>query len=129
MKSETMTVQDCCDWVAHELGADMFVRDDLGNPMERVEDHPFPPTIDAAAAAMPEGWQIQNIGFHIHGVAEKSVQAFATKGDWRLTMREGKEVSGTRAMGKADTELLARWRLVVACMMASEEQDATNGSR
>jgi len=86
-------------------------------------DHPIPNTLDEAAQ-LPEGWTLQNIGFHIHGVAEPFVSAFATKGDWRLTMVDGVEVPGTRMRCDAPTELEARFALRVAVLkqIASKEQ-------
>lgn len=131
-----MTLEECRDEIAEGMGLvkqrcenntglgcpiyyAWFHKD--GRPYDTYfnRDGPVPFTLDAAAAAMPEGWQMQNIGWHVHGQAEPKVCAFATKGDWRETVVNGVEDKSRRALGEAPTELLARMRLAVACLRAN----------
>lgn len=62
-------------------------------------NHPVPPTLDSIAAAMPEGWTIVVV---------------QTPGEWQASSLNG-------CLCRADTEILARARLAVACRRASKE--------
>lgn len=77
-------------------------------------DHPFQPTLDSAASAMPSGWKI-HMESHV-GSLGYLITA------WKIGNEQ--KVWG---QATADTELLARWRLVVACMLA--EKEGSNGKQ
>ncbi len=107
----TMTVQEAMDFAAVAKGYHFSMDREIG-PIGWVdpdgvlcEDHPFRPTLDSAAAAMPERWcfslERYETGYTISAHS------------WDMTK--------TVPTFEADTELLARWRLVVACMMAEKE--------
>ncbi len=64
----------------------------------------FQPNLDSAAASMPSGLHIQ-LTQHSDG--------------WYAVVRWPHKFSGI-SIEQADTELLARWRLVVACMLAEK---------
>lgn len=107
----TMTLDECRDEAATLMGwkpdqggwdAPKGARDHR----ESEYDHPCPPTIDAAIAAMPEGW------------------------DWRLN-HEGDEVEACASPPRAHdwtvelsapTPQLAAWRLALACLRVKEKQ-------
>lgn len=68
----------------------------LANP----NNHPIEPTLDDAAAAMPKGW---------------TVTIVQTPFIWQVSTPAG-------LYSKADTELLARMRLAVACLRADRKE-------
>lgn len=125
MNPNEMTLDQCRDWLAEDDGwrtetrsvAHVDVcnhqnsfRADVQFWFRRKDDpgtrlHPFPPTIDAIAAAMPEGWKIE-------------VESHVGKLGW---IASGWLIGMEDMMWEslhADTELLARARLAVACRMA-----------
>jgi len=130
MKPETMTLDECRDWVALQSQNYRVTRGGAKGPRDEPVDlleeklnevdwfvvqgeegwpeHPIKPTLDAAAAAMPEGWEYEIHNRNVGGVV--SCRAIGPLGHWD---------KASKASG--DTELLARWRLVVACMMAEKE--------
>jgi hypothetical protein len=144
----TMTVQECMDFVALQNPIYMVTRGGAKGPrgepvdlwLERLNavdwfviegeegwpKHPLQPTLDAAAAAMPE-FDVMSVTVwpktttKMGVVFDPCVTCIAYKGDDVNNER----LRGVLGKAKADTELLARWRLVVACMMA--EKGGGNG--
>lgn len=109
-----MTLDECRDWVAENSGE--WTRKGgmrwchrvwhrLGSGQKR---HPFPPTIDAAAEAMPEGWD-WSVCKGMDVSRNYSAEAFDTKA-----------TNGHEFVEDCETELLVRWRLVVACRLAEK---------
>ena len=121
MNPNTMTLDECRDWLAVATGywleaCDCDTCTIVGNGMLqcwrkagdsiRYHEHPIPPTLDAAASAMPEGWDWRRVGGEYLG---------------------GNKVNGggivTRAsVTDTDDEKLDRARLAVACRMAAKKE-------
>lgn len=107
---DTMTLDQCRDELARLMGWSLqqvdgytieqwrWTKDDVRDPW-----HPVGTTLEAIAAAMPEGW-----GWATIRVQPESVQAEAGH-------RNGRVVNTT-----ADTEPLARARLAVKCRRAAD---------
>ena len=107
MQASEMTLEDCCTWLARvgkhrATGGIACNRDRYYREEDRI-----PATLDAAAAALPEGWKMFNIGWQ-----SPTIEARAINADYRTVYVT------------ADTELLARFRLAVAVRQA---QGAANG--
>ncbi len=102
----TMTVQECILFVQGQRVLERNAKYTARTPVDRYYDDPDPiePTLDSAATAMPNGWMM-------HSLRQGVLRRWQTEA-WK----DGEIVAAT-----ADTELLARWRLVVACMMAEKE--------
>ena len=132
----TMTVQECCmfvaqekGWTYHESARVWTHKDDNAASIKLFcagllpdRGDPFPPTIDSAAAAMPKFdvlsvtvWPRTTTKTGV--VFEPKVTCVAYKGDDSNDER----LRGVLGKAEGDTELLARWRLVVACMLAEKE--------
>ncbi len=115
MNVNDMTAQECADWCGEQDGWRPSTPTDTGNwrwektlrtgLVDKREDHPHPLTLSGAAAALPEGWTI-----------------------WDMEQR-GKEwvVGAILANHEREIyctgpdEMTARYRLAVACGMASKE--------
>lgn len=113
-----MTLNECREELAgfagfHRITKDYFARVPLADFRGNTErfPNPIPPTLDAIASAMPEGWRVF-IGHYDQG--------------WNVHARKGNDASatvdGTMEVGiddnYSDTEILARARLAVACHRA-----------
>lgn len=139
MNPNKMTIDECRDWLARDTPA--MIRDDARgywcmerdkyeeHPMKSVfapatlgcghafwydskGQHPFPPTLDAAARALPSSLRIMIVN-QLH-------ESFPDAQRWHCSaiLEDGK----TEIASWAPTELLARFRLAVACRMASKEK-------
>jgi len=133
----TMTVQECCDWVATEVKWRCTAIDDIGQRTFWINEayngckitgrttymtpdgfdcHPFQPTLDLAAAAMPSVGRIEiATGFDDDGKVWCISKAF---------LRNGCHVASGEAVqmdSMIEAMKLAAWRLVVACMLAVQE--------
>ena len=127
MDPNTMTLDECRDWLAGDDGWSWVSRPvqhiDMGNhrnsftadvrfwsrgDVKNIQSHPCPPTIDAIAACMPEGWY-----WWINHCAIFGVETYVTKA-------VQKSAPLLRAESQAESELLARARLAVACRMAAK---------
>ena len=119
MNPNTMTLAECRDWLAIDDGWEWRATelrtyphwtDKNGDPWldaKGYDAHPYPPTLDAAASAMPEGWDWRRVGGEYLG---------------------GNKVNGggivTRAsVTDTDDEKLDRARLAVACRMAAKKEN------
>lgn len=123
MDPNTMTLDECRDWLAKDDGWAWVSRPvqhiDMGNhrnsftadvrfwsrgDVKNIQSHPCPPTIDAIAACMPDGWDLEIVCLS----DDKKWHTVGTHAP-----DEWYEVS-------ADSEILARARLAVACRMAAK---------
>ena len=106
----TASLNELRDWLAERKGWKYIPHFGQAGPVwehaetHRLAMHPFPATLDAAAAAMPEGWRTYYIGFAI-----ETVEANA------MHIESGGMVRNTSA-----TEILARFRLAALCILAEE---------
>ncbi len=78
----------------------------------QVGEHPVPATLDSAAACMPEAWTI-DVQFNRHWPVGKKWAAFC----WLDEMHD----HSLQCWG--DTELLARFRLALLCILANKEMN------
>lgn len=108
----TATLAQLRDWLAERKGWKYIPHFGQAGPVwehaetHRLAMHPFPATLDAAAEAMPEGWRLAYISHH----GESWAATATTKKDFRS--------------GEADTEILARFRLAMLCILAEESAHA-----
>jgi hypothetical protein len=105
----TMTLDEIRDWLAERKGWKLDVLGawymDLPDGNRKYSMHPIPPTLDAAAAAMPENYRATAtiyIGF---------ANSCATA-----------EYNGSTIRADGDTEILARFRLAMLCILAEESK-------
>jgi hypothetical protein len=107
MNPHTATLDELRDWFADHDG---FPRNTLADVMKdgigKYEDHPIPATLDAAAAAMPEGWDWTRHDNEWNGY-------FHNDPSTRVTVYD------------TDDETLDRFRLAAACILADEERRKT----
>lgn len=111
MNPNEMTLDQCRDWLAEDDNPKLKPSGVPGFMRGRWEHHdlvlhPIDATLDAIAAAMPEGW---NVDMTIR-------TGLVTAGAWE-TDHPRQLVHIT----SATSELLARARLAVACRMADKE--------
>lgn len=109
MNYHTATLSECCQWLA--VAIEHRRLNSLGSKVTH-EDYyrdvpPLKPTLDAIAAAMPEGWT-----WKVEAINGTRVVAKAWPPDG--SFKRSQECD-------ADIELLARARLDVACHMAEEK--------
>jgi len=135
MSPNTMSLKDCQGWLAAQDGwfspeaVPEFVPDhqrafavgrwtrEIGSEgLEFTSFHPYPPTLDAAAAAMPEGW------YFMLGMGLPKDLGGSGVGFWCDAFKPREDNTNIRVA--ADTEILARFRLAVACRLA--EKGTTN---
>lgn len=129
----TATIDECRDWLYRRKA----LSDLIGTPhtMEwasahwdtnhcrRIDDlglHPFPPTLDAAAEAMPSGW-------YMHELCDNRTEFGTPKYPWiaRASKQQGGRMPDeVRSTG--ETEIVTRFRLAVACCMV---EDAAKGGK
>lgn len=117
MNPHTATLAECCDWLA--VAIEQRRLDSLGSSVTH-EDYyrdvpPLKPTLDTIAAAMPEGWSIKVVSHRSNCQAT----GWPSKLD-RLPSVHSPYNTHVKFV-EADTELLARARLAVACHMAEEK--------
>ncbi len=117
MTPNEMSLDQCRDWLAREDGWMSGVVEPWhclgwGRGNERMVDHPYPPTLDGAAGAMPEGWTwAKGYTVSVGMGAPPSGVAWSAKfvGDYaRLSA----------SVWSTGNEILDRYRLAVACRMA-----------
>jgi len=108
MKPGTMSVDECIAFVQAKQVSKRNANYPAGTRPDCYYDEPdtIEPTLDAAAAAMPEGWRIE--------MEQTNAGTFVVRGRTLTDATRYRTQWGY-------TELLARWRLVVACMMAEKE--------
>ena len=110
MNPDTMTVDECREWLAKDDEWNVFATDGYGNATAWINEkyktcgvvlnHPFPLTIDGAAKAMPkEFW------YKVCVNPRGRVDAYAERGFTSIDVA-------------ATDELTARYRLAVKCRMA-----------
>jgi hypothetical protein len=119
MQASEMNLLQCRDFIAnangwtfethHKYRTPFPVWTHATEPMRNEHHHPIGHDLDAAAAAMPEGWPEISIWKDGEGMP------------W---CAKAKDDMGVFEIERADTELLARFRLAVACRQA---QGAANG--
>ncbi len=126
----TMTVQECIAFAMNAKGwraivgqgASKWERGSTSDgTYEIIWTHPFQPTLDSAASAMPSGWRLHAM---VWSNADQSYTLMARKmrGDVLLGRVQIDAYTDDGFMGEPlKDELLARWRLVVACMLAEKE--------
>jgi len=112
----TMTLDEIRDWLAARAGC-VKVKDSHGGDAWRHKSlmhdpysnwtHPFPPTLDAAAEAMPKRWWYE---VHIDMAVIDKVSCGAGTGSCATYFAHG------------DTEILARFRLAMLCILAEESK-------
>lgn len=112
MQASEMNLDQCRDVIAESLGW-RFAADHGQRTPQRLwvhekylsrHEHPIDATLDAAAAAMPEGWYwVVNFTGTIVPFLAIAVERVPTRPQIEI---------------RADTELLARFRLAVACRQA-----------
>lgn len=108
MTPNEMSLDQCRDWLAREDGYVPILTGDGG----AYPPHPYPPTLDGAAGAMPEGWTwAKGYTVSVGMGAPPSGVAWSAKfvGDYaRLSA----------SVWSTGNEILDRYRLAVACRMA-----------
>jgi len=116
MNPNTMNLDECRDWLAKEAG--WTFRSAVGNHWwEQSEGdpgtatHPIPATLDEAAK-LPEGWWfwVNYSGTTEFATADKPFRE-------RYVCEAVTKQTAERVRSEASTELLARFRLRVACVM------------
>jgi hypothetical protein len=139
MNPNTMTCDECRDELArrkgwtwdasfvwHGTGRGAWVK--RGTPTDDTQTiewtivHPYPPTLDGAAAAMPEGRSVRVNQEPRHKLTPH----------WLVNAVDIHEDGGRGYVmidAEAEDELTARYRLAVACRMARENgTDAADGT-
>lgn len=115
IEPNTMTLYEIRDWLAERKGWKLDVLGawymDLPDGNRRYSMHPIPPTLDAAAAAMPEGWEWEMHNRNVGGAV--TIRAIPPTGYWDRAIK-----------ASGDTELLARFRLAMLCILAEESTNA-----
>ena len=113
MDPNTMTLDEAREWLAKNSGPwslrnGRWYHRDWHKSGSGQRHHPIPPTLDAIAACMPEGWY-----WWINHCALFGVETYVTKA-------VQKSAPLLRAESQAESEILARARLAVACRMAAK---------
>jgi hypothetical protein len=122
MQASDMNLFDCLEWLATDehqkkvaaLGSNVRAEEYYSDP------EPIPATLDAAAAAMPEGW-IMNMTLRVGFVTPYEICVIDAL---HVCIKGAVPIAPKGIVVDADTELLARFRLAVACRQA---QGAANG--
>ena len=110
-----MTLDECRDFIARDEGWEFNTRvfgcwSSAEYGVKSQENHPVPETLDAAAAALPEGWSL---------VVTHDPEMF--DGKWVAAAKYHSDRATTQAVDNCDTEILARFRLAVACRQSQGE--------
>ena len=134
LSPNTMTLDECRDWIALDTGKMRKAKEPGIAPDGTEEtlweeevhgewfecrgeegwpDHPIPATLDAAAKAMP----VMGVGYEVDWKISTIVAGSKFEATWWIN---GGDADG--GCITADTELLARFRLAVACRMAMKEK-------
>lgn len=121
--AKTMTLCECRDFIAryngyrfgkhHRVSYECWIEPD-GHPYVDMDGHmlhPIEATLDAAAAAMPEGW-------HFSSMIYRKGHPEGPQAEWWCESDDYKGAETVSAT--ADTELLARFRLAVSCRQAQK---------
>jgi hypothetical protein len=139
MNVNDMTAQECADWCADQDGWNYepakvegfgatahywwrYTIDVAHGGRTYASVHPYPLTIDGAAAALPEGWRLHRLDWC---TTDESWVAEAKKelsqGRYAYRQIDAYDSDG-RWVAAITDELTARYRLAVACKMAAKEQ-------
>lgn len=84
-------------------------------------EHPVGDSLDSAAACLPEGWVITKIS----QIQNMDAETF----NWVAYAQENRFGADLPIGERAPTELEARFRLALACIRASRQEEKTNASR
>lgn len=114
----TATLDECRDWLAihkrpgghryDEFTKTHFWKKRISNDWTR--EHPIPETLDAAAEAMPSGWWWEVWVDSLPGVQVKAIPLPPNIDQPHIYIDQ------------SETEILARFRLAVACCQADDER-------
>jgi hypothetical protein len=117
----TMTLDEIRDWLTQKAGwthrkaQDLWFAKDDPIGMFTCRSHPIPPTLDAAAAAMPEGWTwLREYRPHPADNERGCVVCWVAFHD----------VLGEVVMPDTGNEITARYRLAMICILAEESTNA-----
>jgi len=116
MNPNTMTCDECRDELARRKGAHFVLDRELGpigwcdKDGNVIGDHPYPPTLDGAAGALPEGWWIWDIEQQRDGWNVCAINKDA----------EGVHFADAMCCSDGENELTARYRLALCCVIAGE---------
>lgn len=118
---DTATVAEMRDWLAERAGWERYVASNglivwhTGSPASndyfQHHSHPIPATLDAAAEAMPKGWEWEMHNRNVGGLV--TIRAIPPTGYWDNAIH-----------ASGDTELHARFRLAALCILAEESAHA-----
>ncbi len=127
MNPHTATLDEIRDWLAEQDGWELYISsngfatwhrggfmpEEGERPYEQRQEHPFPITIDGAAAAMPNGWEWRR-DFEVY------------EGTWRLIWSAFVWKTGVPIVRLADTgdEIADRYRLAALARLAEKEERA-----
>lgn len=132
--TNTMTLDEIRDWLAERkgwtrttitmtdgqpipIGSEWHKPTNSGSPGSLTWCiHPIPATLDAAAAAMPEGWRIRIYS------PPSDAKPWWIEADWHDKENPIRVTYSVNAHG--DTEILARFRLAMICILAEEKPNA-----
>lgn len=114
----TSPIDSIRDWIAKHAGYYLSQNDPW--PMviwkhaekDSVGGHPFPPTLDAAASAMPEGWT---------WTREYLAPYYDQETGLRLTWRGFHDKYGSEYLLDTGDEIADRYRLAALCILAAKE--------
>lgn len=81
----------------------------------------FTPTLDGAAAAMPEGWELVRLSMETAPKTMYFAEGHAPNTDARWNSDHESQWRACIQTAYADTRILAEFRLSVACRMAMKE--------
>lgn len=102
----TAPIDTIRDWLAERAGLELH-----GPPSA----HPFPPTLDGAASAMPVGWSIKIV------THKGNCQATAWPSRLDRLPSVHSPYNPIVRFHEATTEMEARYRLAAACILAAKE--------
>ena len=116
-QAKTATLDELRDWLAGEDGWKHVLRHTHASGLGQMWwqrdngdesfDHPHPPTLDGAAAALPEGWDWSRLlGFREWYAAQPDANGRIT--GWGVTIPD------------TGNEIAARYRLAVLCRLAEK---------
>lgn len=126
----TMTIDECRDWLIKRAGWAKITDGNSGRWFWHIPgvptaldyyESPIPETLDAAAEAMPDGWSIKVVSHR----GNTQATAWPSRLD-KLPAVVTFSYDQTVKFIEANSEILARFRLAVACCMAD---DAAKGER
>lgn len=109
MNPHSATLDEIRDWLAREdgwvwEGGCKWTNSRKSGINSTIYQHPYPPTLDGAASAMPKGWTWFREAFRINGIV------------WSAH----KPMTSVRVNDTGD-EIAARYRLAMLARMAEDE--------